>query len=114
MLLVLDLKKHVGSCLDSVMLNITSQPIYSCTNNHNFELILCLMGSSLLHPCLCARGRLLVLCLDHVQNSDSGSMTLCSKARSSSLRTSPFQLLHMLLNSYKAAAPMIIVPMGSN
>ncbi|MED6208898.1 hypothetical protein PIB30_049406 [Stylosanthes scabra] len=37
-----------------------------------------------------ARGRLLVLCLDHVQNSDSGSMTLCSKAGSSSLRTSPF------------------------
>ncbi|KAL4357251.1 hypothetical protein AHAS_Ahas09G0168000 [Arachis hypogaea] len=31
------------------------------------------MGSSLLYPCLCARGCLLVLCLDHVQNSDSGS-----------------------------------------
>ncbi|CAL0326673.1 unnamed protein product [Lupinus luteus] len=37
-----------------------------------------------------AKGRLLVLCLDHVQNSDSGSMTFCSKAGSSSQRTSPF------------------------
>lgn len=35
-------------------------------------------------------GRLLVLCLDHVQNSDSGSMTLCSKSGSLSQRTSPF------------------------
>ncbi|XP_019444144.1 PREDICTED: DNA damage-binding protein 1 isoform X2 [Lupinus angustifolius] len=37
-----------------------------------------------------AKGRLLVLCLDHVQNSDSGSMTFCSKVGSSSQRTSPF------------------------
>ncbi|KAF7804184.1 splicing factor 3B subunit 3 isoform X1 [Senna tora] len=37
-----------------------------------------------------ATGRLLVLCLEHVQNSDSGSMTMCSKAGSSSQRTSPF------------------------
>lgn len=37
-----------------------------------------------------AKGRLLVLCIDHVQNSDSGSMTFCSKAGSSSQRTSPF------------------------
>ncbi|XP_040868627.1 splicing factor 3B subunit 3 isoform X2 [Glycine max] len=36
------------------------------------------------------KGRLLVLCLDHVQNSDSGSMTFCSKAGSSSQKTSPF------------------------
>lgn len=35
------------------------------------------------------KGRLLVLCLDHVQNSDSGSMTFCSKP-SSSQKTSPF------------------------
>ncbi|KAK2418647.1 Cleavage and polyadenylation specificity factor (CPSF) A subunit protein [Trifolium repens] len=37
-----------------------------------------------------AKGRLLVLCIDHVQNSDSGSMTFCSKAGSSSQKTSPF------------------------
>ncbi|XP_008241148.1 PREDICTED: splicing factor 3B subunit 3 [Prunus mume] len=36
------------------------------------------------------KGRLIVLCLEHVQNSDSGSMTLCSKAGSSSQRASPF------------------------
>lgn len=36
------------------------------------------------------KGRLLVLCLDHVQNSDSGSMTFCSKPGSSSQKTSPF------------------------
>ncbi|KAI4300634.1 hypothetical protein L6164_033988 [Bauhinia variegata] len=36
------------------------------------------------------KGRLIVLCLEHVQNSDSGSMTFCSKAGSSSQRTSPF------------------------
>ncbi|KAK6945421.1 Cleavage/polyadenylation specificity factor, A subunit, N-terminal [Dillenia turbinata] len=35
-------------------------------------------------------GRLVVLCLEHVQNSDNGSMTFCSKAGSSSQRTSPF------------------------
>ncbi|GJV62208.1 cleavage/polyadenylation specificity factor [Tanacetum coccineum] len=37
------------------------------------------------------RGRLIVLCLEHKQNSDSGSMTFYSKAGSSSLRTSPFR-----------------------
>ncbi|XP_028226160.1 splicing factor 3B subunit 3-like isoform X1 [Glycine soja] len=37
------------------------------------------------------KGRLLVLCLDHVQNSDSGSVTFCSKAGSSSQKTSPFR-----------------------
>ncbi|XP_071724856.1 uncharacterized protein [Rutidosis leptorrhynchoides] len=37
------------------------------------------------------KGRLLVLCLDHVQNSDSGSMTFCSKAGSSCQRTSPLR-----------------------
>ncbi|XP_058738917.1 uncharacterized protein LOC131610877 isoform X3 [Vicia villosa] len=37
-----------------------------------------------------AKGRLLVLSLVHVQNSDSGSMTFCSKAGSSSQKTSPF------------------------
>uniref|UniRef100_A0A2P2LJR4 Pre-mRNA-splicing factor RSE1 n=1 Tax=Rhizophora mucronata TaxID=61149 RepID=A0A2P2LJR4_RHIMU len=36
------------------------------------------------------KGRLIVFCLVHKQNSDSGSMTLCSKAGSSSQRTSPF------------------------
>ncbi|BAT86376.1 hypothetical protein LR48_Vigan03g291500 [Vigna angularis] len=36
------------------------------------------------------KGRLLVLCLVHVQNSDSGSMTFCSKGGSSSQKTSPF------------------------
>lgn len=39
--------------------------------------------------CSC-KGRLLVLCLVHVQNSDSGSMTFCSKGGSSSQKTSPF------------------------
>ncbi|KAK7284728.1 hypothetical protein RJT34_19480 [Clitoria ternatea] len=39
------------------------------------------------------KGRLLVLCLDHVQNSDSGSMTFCSKAGSSSQKASPFHEL---------------------
>ncbi|XP_059668567.1 uncharacterized protein LOC132313688 isoform X2 [Cornus florida] len=37
------------------------------------------------------RGRLLVLCLVHKQNSDSGSMTYHSKTGSSSQRTSPFR-----------------------
>ncbi|KAM7261907.1 hypothetical protein ACFE04_020984 [Oxalis oulophora] len=37
------------------------------------------------------KGRLLVLCLDHVQNSDSGSMTFASKAGSSCQRTSPLR-----------------------
>ncbi|XP_058204802.1 uncharacterized protein LOC131318827 isoform X1 [Rhododendron vialii] len=37
------------------------------------------------------RGRLIVLCLEHMQNSDSASMTFCSKAGSSSQRTSPFR-----------------------
>lgn len=37
------------------------------------------------------KGRLIVLCLEHMQNSDSGSMTFCSKAGSSSQRTSPFR-----------------------
>ncbi|KAK9266588.1 hypothetical protein L1049_021653 [Liquidambar formosana] len=36
-------------------------------------------------------GRLIVLCLEHMQNSDSGSMTFCSKAGPSSQRTSPFR-----------------------
>ncbi|GAB4851486.1 hypothetical protein Ancab_030888 [Ancistrocladus abbreviatus] len=36
------------------------------------------------------KGRLIVLCLEHLQNSDSGSMTICSKAGSSSQRASPF------------------------
>ncbi|KAK4272631.1 hypothetical protein QN277_021156 [Acacia crassicarpa] len=36
-------------------------------------------------------GRLLVLFLEHVQNSDSGSMILCSKAGSLSQKTSPFR-----------------------
>ncbi|XP_048226057.1 spliceosome-associated protein 130 A isoform X2 [Ricinus communis] len=36
------------------------------------------------------KGRLIVLCLEHLQSSDSGSMTFCSKAGSSSQRTSPF------------------------
>lgn len=48
-------------------------------------LIGCFFGST--------KGRLLVLCLDHMQNSDSGSMTFCSKAGSSSQRTSPFHEL---------------------
>ncbi|XP_054800938.1 pre-mRNA-splicing factor RSE1-like isoform X2 [Prosopis cineraria] len=38
-----------------------------------------------------ANGRLLVLCLEHGKNSDSGSMMICSKAGSLSPRTSPFQ-----------------------
>lgn len=37
------------------------------------------------------KGRLIVLCIEHVQNSDSGSMTFCSKAGSSSQRASPFR-----------------------
>lgn len=37
------------------------------------------------------KGRLIILCIEHVQNSDSGSMTLGSKAGSSSQRTSPFR-----------------------
>ncbi|KAF2554749.1 hypothetical protein F2Q68_00017909 [Brassica cretica] len=37
------------------------------------------------------RGRLIILCLEHTHNSDSGSMTICSKAGSSSQRTSPFR-----------------------
>ncbi|XP_052176753.1 uncharacterized protein LOC127791056 isoform X2 [Diospyros lotus] len=37
------------------------------------------------------RGRLIVLCLEHMQNSDSASMTSCSKAGSASQRTSPFR-----------------------
>ncbi|KAM6571490.1 hypothetical protein CsatA_015570 [Cannabis sativa] len=37
------------------------------------------------------KGRLIVLCLEHAQNSDSGSMTFCSKAGSSSQRASPFR-----------------------
>lgn len=37
------------------------------------------------------KGRLIVLCIEHKQNSDSGSMTFCSKAGSSSQRTSPFR-----------------------
>ncbi|KAA8518334.1 hypothetical protein F0562_015783 [Nyssa sinensis] len=37
------------------------------------------------------KGRLIVLCLEHRQNSDSGSMTFCSKAGSSSQQNSPFR-----------------------
>ncbi|KGN59264.1 splicing factor 3B subunit 3-like isoform X1 [Cucumis sativus] len=37
------------------------------------------------------KGRLIVLCLEHVQNSDTGSMTFCSKAGLSSLQASPFR-----------------------
>ncbi|KAI5585830.1 hypothetical protein BDE02_06G170700 [Populus trichocarpa] len=37
------------------------------------------------------KGRVIVLCLENLQNSDSGSMTFCSKAGSSSQRTSPFR-----------------------
>ncbi|KAJ0263855.1 Uncharacterized protein HA466_0023060 [Hirschfeldia incana] len=37
------------------------------------------------------RGRLIILYLEHTHNSDSGSMTICSKAGSSSQRTSPFR-----------------------
>nr|GMD44600.1 pre-mRNA-splicing factor prp12 [Ipomoea batatas] len=36
------------------------------------------------------RGRLLVLCLEHIPNSDSGSIAFFSRAGSSSQRTSPF------------------------
>ncbi|GAV86134.1 CPSF_A domain-containing protein/MMS1_N domain-containing protein, partial [Cephalotus follicularis] len=39
----------------------------------------------------CTKGRLIVLCLEHMQNSESGSMTFCSKVGSSSQRTSPFR-----------------------
>lgn len=34
---------------------------------------------------------MIVFCLEHVQNSDTGSMTFCSKAGISSLQTSPFR-----------------------
>lgn len=37
------------------------------------------------------KGRLLVICLEHLQNSDTGSMTLYSKVGSSSRRASPFR-----------------------
>lgn len=37
------------------------------------------------------KGRLIVLCLEHMQNSDTASMTFCSKAGSSSRRASPFR-----------------------
>ncbi|ESQ48841.1 hypothetical protein EUTSA_v10019900mg [Eutrema salsugineum] len=37
------------------------------------------------------KGRLIILYLEHIQNSDSGSITICSKAGSSSQRTSPFR-----------------------
>ncbi|GLT62074.1 hypothetical protein SLA2020_347390 [Shorea laevis] len=37
------------------------------------------------------KGRLIVLCIEQIQNSDSGSMTFCSRAGSSSQRTSPFR-----------------------
>ncbi|CAK9145938.1 unnamed protein product [Ilex paraguariensis] len=37
------------------------------------------------------RGRLIVLCLDHLQVSDSGSIAVSSKAGSSSQQTSPFR-----------------------
>ncbi|KAK1578692.1 hypothetical protein Q3G72_032416 [Acer saccharum] len=37
------------------------------------------------------KGRLIVICIEHVQNSDSGSMTFGSKPGSSSQRTSPFR-----------------------
>ncbi|PSS13770.1 DNA damage-binding protein [Actinidia chinensis var. chinensis] len=37
------------------------------------------------------KGRLIVLCLENMHNSDSGSMTFCSKAGSSSQRSSPFR-----------------------
>ncbi|KAL0717041.1 hypothetical protein Bca4012_066363 [Brassica carinata] len=37
------------------------------------------------------KGRILILCLEHTQNSDSGSMTICSKDGLSSQRTSPFR-----------------------
>lgn len=42
-------------------------------------------------PFYSTKGRLIILCLEHTQNSDSGSMTICSKAGSSSQRTSPFR-----------------------
>ncbi|CAM8965598.1 unnamed protein product [Rhodiola kirilowii] len=38
-----------------------------------------------------ARGRIIILCVDHVQNSDSGSMTLYSKGGSYSQQASPFR-----------------------
>ncbi|KAL4341600.1 hypothetical protein GQ457_08G016940 [Hibiscus cannabinus] len=37
------------------------------------------------------KGRLIVLCIEHVQNSDSGSLTFSSMAGSSSQRNSPFR-----------------------
>ncbi|KAK9921586.1 hypothetical protein M0R45_030090 [Rubus argutus] len=52
-----------------------------------------LSSGSAIMPCGEAestKGRLIVLCLENVQNSDSGSMTFCSKAGSSSQRASPF------------------------
>ncbi|KAG8371805.1 hypothetical protein BUALT_Bualt12G0001400 [Buddleja alternifolia] len=36
------------------------------------------------------KGRLVVLCIEHMQNSDSGSVMLCSKTGSSSQRNPPF------------------------
>ncbi|PPD84398.1 hypothetical protein GOBAR_DD18638 [Gossypium barbadense] len=39
----------------------------------------------------CTKGRLIVLCIEHVQHSDSGSMTFSSMAGSSSQRNSPFR-----------------------
>nr|XP_011467138.1 PREDICTED: pre-mRNA-splicing factor prp12 [Fragaria vesca subsp. vesca] len=52
-----------------------------------------LSSGSAIMPCGEAestKGRLIVLCLENMQNSDSGSMTFSSKAGSSSLRASPF------------------------
>ncbi|KAJ0088978.1 hypothetical protein Patl1_32884 [Pistacia atlantica] len=37
------------------------------------------------------KGRLIVFCIDRMQNSDSGSMTICSKVGLSSQQTSPFR-----------------------
>ncbi|KAJ0028112.1 hypothetical protein Pint_36331 [Pistacia integerrima] len=37
------------------------------------------------------KGRLIVFCIDRLQNSDSGSVTICSKVGLSSQRTSPFR-----------------------
>lgn len=57
-----------------------------------------------------SKGRLIVLCLEHKQNSDTGSMTLCSKASSSSQRTSPFREIvgyatEQLSNSSMCSSP---------
>ncbi|PRQ44381.1 putative cleavage/polyadenylation specificity factor, A subunit [Rosa chinensis] len=52
-----------------------------------------LSSGSAIMPCGEAestKGRLIVLCLENMQNSDSGSMTFGSKAGSSSQRASPF------------------------